>query len=124
MNAEADRINASKEFEMTIQHPATIHLPSERQLVLFRIVQEAFQNSLKHGKANQIKIAIGQSEAQVQVVIEDNGKGFNVTDTSRQGVGMINIKNRAQMLGGSAQWQSSGSGTSVTVQIPTLELIV
>jgi signal transduction histidine kinase len=123
LNAEADRINASRELEMTIQHPEVIHLPSERQLVLFRIVQEAFQNSLKHGKAEQIKIAVAQSDGQVHVVIEDNGMGFNVADTSRLGVGMINIKNRAQLLGGSAQWQSSGSGTSVTVRIPTLELI-
>lgn len=124
LNAEADRINATKEFEMIIHQPESIHLSSEHQLVLFRIVQEAFQNSLKHGKANQIKIVVAQSERQVDVVIEDNGKGFNVMDTSLPGVGMINIKNRALMLGGSAQWQSSGSGTSVTVRIPALELIV
>jgi signal transduction histidine kinase len=120
LTAEAKRINATKEFDMTINHPDVIHLPPERQLVLFRIVQEAFQNSLKHSKASQIKIAVAQSEAHVQVMIEDNGKGFDITDTSRIGVGMINIKNRAQMLGGSAQWQSSRSGTSVAVQIPTL----
>jgi signal transduction histidine kinase len=124
LSAEAYRINATKEFDMTIHHPEVIHLPSERQLVLFRIVQEALQNSLKHGKADQIKIAVAQSDGQVHVVIEDNGIGFNVADTSRLGVGMINIKNRAQLLGGSAQWQSSGYGTSVTVRIPTLELIV
>jgi signal transduction histidine kinase len=123
LTAEADRINATKEFEMTIHHPEEVNLPSEHQLVLFRIVQEAFQNSLKHGKANQIKIAVVQNEGEVHVVIEDNGKGFNVADPSLLGVGMINIKNRAHMLGGSAQWQSSGSGTSVMVQIPTFELI-
>ena len=124
LNAEADRINATKEFEMALHHPETIHLPSEHQLVLFRIVQEVFQNSLKHGKASQIKISVVQHENLVYVEVADNGKGFDVADTSRVGVGMINIKNRAQMLGGSAQWQSSESGTLVTVQIPTVEIIV
>lgn len=124
LTAEAKRINATKEFEMTIRHPEIINLPVEQQLVLFRIVQEAFQNSLKHGKASHISIFVEQRDAYVNVKIEDNGKGFDVSDSSRLGVGMINIKNRAQMLGGSALWQSSKSGTAVAVQIPTQEIIV
>ncbi len=122
LNAEARRINATNEFEMTIQHPEIIYLPSDRQLILFRIVQEAFQNSLKHGKASQINIRVEQVDVNLHVMIEDNGKGFDVSDSSQQGVGMINIKNRAQMLGGSAKWQSNGSGTAVKVQIPIQEI--
>jgi signal transduction histidine kinase len=118
LTAEAKRINATNEFEMAIHHPEIISLTSEHQLVLFRIVQEAFQNSLKHAKATQINIIAEQKEAHVNVRIEDNGKGFDMSDSSRQGVGMINIKNRAQMLGGSAKWQSSESGTAVIIQIP------
>jgi len=118
LTAEAKRINAANEFEMTIHHPEIINLSPEHQLILFRIVQEGFQNSLKHAKANQINIIAEQIEAQVIVRIEDNGKGFDVSDSSRQGVGMINIKNRAQMLGGSAKWQSSESGTAIIIQIP------
>jgi signal transduction histidine kinase len=124
LTAEAKRINATKEFDMTIRHPEIINLPSERQLVLFRIVQEAFQNSLKHGKASHINILVEQKDAYITVRIEDNGNGFDVSDNSLLGVGMINIKNRAQLLGGSAQWQSSRSGTSVAVQIPIQEQLL
>jgi signal transduction histidine kinase len=118
LSAEAKRINATNEFEMTINHPAIIHLPSERQLVLFRIVQEAFQNSLKHGKAKQIKISVHQIDLSLTVMIEDNGSGFDAKNIGQQGVGMINIKNRAQMLGGKVEWLSNPSGTSVAIQIP------
>jgi len=123
LDAEARRINATKEFEMTIHHPEIINLPSDRQLMLFRIVQEAFQNSLKHGKADHINILVEQGDGNLKVMIEDNGKGFDVSNSSLQGVGMINIKSRAQMLGGSAKWQSSGSGTAVNVQIPIQEIV-
>jgi signal transduction histidine kinase len=123
LTAEAGRINATNEFEMTIRHPEKINLPSERQLMLFRIVQEAFQNSLKHGKASHINILVEQRDGSLNVMIEDNGKGFDVSDNSLQGVGMINIKSRAQMLGGSAIWQSNGSGTTVNVQVPIQETV-
>lgn len=118
LTAEAKRINATKEFAMTIDHPEMIHLPPERQLVLFRIVQEAFQNSLKHGRAKQIKISVHQIDLSLNVMIEDNGSGFDSKDVTQQGIGMINIKNRAQMLGGKVQWLSNASGTSVAIQIP------
>ncbi len=119
LNAEAKRINSSKALEMVVNHPEEIQLTSEHQLVLFRIVQESFQNSLKHGQATLIKIEVHQLHAQLEVKIEDNGKGFDVTDTSLQGVGMINIKNRTQLLGGRADWKSSHLGTSIKIQIPT-----
>jgi signal transduction histidine kinase len=119
LTSEVRRINSSKELVMTLAHPDEILLPSEHQLVLFRIVQETCQNSLKHGKASRIKIGVQQASARLEVQIEDNGKGFDVADTSRHGVGMLNIKNRTQLLGGKANWMSSGEGTLVTIQIPT-----
>jgi signal transduction histidine kinase len=123
LTAEAKRINATKEFDMTIQHPKEIDLPFDRQLVLYRIVQESFQNSLKHGKASHIHVSIEQQHHTIRVVIEDNGKGFDVTDTSLRGVGIINMINRAQLLGGTTHWLSNGSGTSVSVQIPSQEQV-
>jgi signal transduction histidine kinase len=121
LSAEANRINAIKEFDMSITHPAVINLPSDRQLVLYRIVQEAFQNSLRHGRASHIEIIVKQNDSSVSILIKDNGKGFDIADTSRNGVGIINIKNRAQLLGGSALWQSNESGTAVSVEIPIHE---
>jgi len=118
LTAEAARINSSKDLNMTLEHPGVIHLPTERQLVLFRMVQEAFQNALEHGQPKQIRIFVRQDDSMIQVVVEDDGSGFDVSDSSRQGVGMINIRNRAQSLGGQAVWQSTGEGTSVTFQIP------
>jgi signal transduction histidine kinase len=118
LTTEAARINGSKELSMSLDHPDEIYLPAERQLVLFRMVQEAFQNSLEHGRSKQIKISVRQDDSLVQVMVEDDGSGFDVSDSSRFGVGMINIRNRAQSLGGRAVWRSTEKGTSVTIQIP------
>ncbi len=116
--AEANRINASKEFVMTLVHPDEVNMGREKQLILFRVVQEAFQNSIKHGKAQHIKIEVKQNETAIDIAVEDNGKGFDATDTLLHGVGMTNIKNRATMMGGTVKWKSGGAGTLVAIQIP------
>jgi len=118
LKAEVNRINVSKEFEMTFQHPSQVELSSDRQLVLFRIVQEAFQNALKHSKATRICIVMEQDANNLNVIIKDDGTGFTVADSSKLGVGIMNIKNRTQLLGGTVRWDSGDSGTQVGIQIP------
>ena len=118
LQAESDRIKASKELSVTLQHPGTIDMPPDRQIMLFRMVQEALQNSIKHGQASQISILAELLQNTLRVVVTDNGRGFNTSDTSIHGVGLTNIKHRAQLMGGSALWNSNQEGTSVTIQLP------
>jgi signal transduction histidine kinase len=118
LQAETDRITASKALLMTLQHPPSITLPVDRQIMLFRIVQEAMQNSIKHSKASHISIVAKQENNNLEVSITDNGKGFDVNDVAIQGVGVTNIRHRAQLMGGIATWNSSSEGTTVSIQLP------
>ncbi len=118
INAEARRINATKQFEMSVSHPEVIDLPAERQLVLFRIVQEAIQNSLKHGHASKLQIKASMQDSLLTVAVEDNGKGFDLTDTAKPGFGMNSIKHRASLMRGTAKWTSGNQGTCVKIEIP------
>ncbi len=118
LQAESDRVTASKVVSVTLQHPASIDMPADRQMMLFRIVQEAMQNAIKHAKASHISIVAQQKENNLEVSITDNGKGFDVNDVAIQGVGVTNIRHRAQLMGGMAKWNSSNQGTSVFIQLP------
>jgi signal transduction histidine kinase len=118
LQAEAQRIRTSKELEITLQHPPSIDMPADKQMMLFRIVQEAMQNAIKHAKASTISILAEQKENNLEVSITDNGNGFDTKDTALQGMGVTNIRHRAQLMGGSAKWLSDNKGTSVFIQLP------
>lgn len=120
LRAEAARLNASREFTMTVSHPDAIPLSADRQLMVFRIVQEAVQNALKHGQADHINVLAEKSDTHLNVAIEDDGTGFDVNDSHQQGLGMTNIRNRATVLGGKATWKSDEKGTSVLIQLPLI----
>lgn len=118
LQAESDRIKISKVLQVTLHHPETIDMPADRQLMLFRIVQEALQNSIKHGQASIIAIEVSQVENMLSVSITDNGKGFDIGNVSLQGVGINSIRHRTKLLNGIARWSSNSHGTSVSIQLP------
>jgi signal transduction histidine kinase len=118
LTTELERIKVSREVSVELHHSSPIDIAKERQVMLFRIVQEALQNALKHAKPTSITVKVAKNEESLYISVTDNGRGFNVNDVSKQGVGIMNIKHRAQLLGGSAQWQSSSNGTSVSIQLP------
>lgn len=120
LQEESHRINATGTLTMTIDCSVELDMPKERQLILFRMVQEAFQNSFKHGAATHIHMKAEQQEAKLVITIADNGKGFDVTDSSKHGFGIMNMKHRVSLIGGQAQWKSDHSGTLVTIEIPHL----
>ena len=116
--AESYRINSTGTLNMTIGRSVELDIPKEHQLILFRMAQEAFQNSFKHGTATHVHIKAEQQDAKLVITIADNGKGFDVTDISKHGFGIINMKHRVSLIGGLAQWKSDQTGTLVTIEIP------
>jgi two-component system NarL family sensor kinase len=120
MESELNRINrtniihASMEVEGRIQN-----FPQQKKLILFRIIQEALQNIIKHAQANTVAIFFKYTEEKVVVSIRDNGKGFTVNDTSMDGLGLQNIINRTKLIGGNAIIQSIiEEGTTIILTIP------
>jgi signal transduction histidine kinase len=96
---------------------------------LYRIAQESLHNSLKHGRADKIRISLFQSATQVLLEIQDNGTGIDLgamprSSGKRQGFGLRIMSYRASILGGELQvLRNEGRGTTVRCSIPTLERI-
>lgn len=97
--------------------------PTNVRTALYRIALGALTNVARHSKASSVKITIEYLEDLIHMTIEDNGKGFHVVKksgskkTSR--LGLISMRERAEMVGGSVQIDSAPSGpTTVRVEIP------
>lgn len=118
LQAEADRLRALGSIRVSLTHPPIVSLSSDRQILLFRMAQESLQNAIRHGKATDIAIVLGIDEERIRMTIEDNGGGFQADDLRNKGVGMTNIRHRAQIMGGAATWFSDKGGTRVTVTLP------
>ncbi len=89
-----------------------------KKLTLFRIVQEQLKNVLKYSKAGQVEILLQSKDKHVQLVIKDNGVGFDMKKTN-SGVGLTSIQDRAKFYNGKTEIKSSpGKGCLLTVSIP------
>lgn len=96
-------------------------LEPQKEMVLFRIVQEALHNSVKHARANALEVQLNYSPNVFTLIVHDNGKGFNSeTLTSAQtGIGLKSMRNRAILIGGKFSISSTeNGGTSISVEIP------
>ena len=99
-------------------------LPSEVELLMYRVIQEALNNIWKHSQATESHIDINFSEKQVDVSIQDNGIGFELSDMidnlAQTGkLGLIGMQERARLLGASLNFDSSpGQGTRVLFSLP------
>ena len=95
-------------------------LDGQQKLLAFRIVQEAINNAIKHGKARNINISLAYSKPTVQVAIADDGKGFDesLMETSK-GLGLQNMQLRAKLLGDLHVTSTEGKGTTITLNIET-----
>ncbi|GAA0556816.1 sensor histidine kinase [Chitinophaga japonensis] len=93
----------------------------QSKLLLFRMIQEALQNILKHARATQVVIDLQYQPETLQVTVHDNGAGFNVDQEieKKDGLGLQNILNRARLIGGTATISSSPEeGTSIHIIVP------
>lgn len=94
-----------------------VKLAPQEQFMLFRVIQEALQNVIKHAAANRIELHIFEEKNASHIIISDNGKGLpNAQDIT--GVGISNMTQRVHSLGGIIGWQSSQAGTIVSILIP------
>lgn len=91
---------------------------------LFNIIQEAVNNSLKHSKAQHIRVCLRQTPTTIETIIEDDGRGFDVEKVrasydQRGSFGLLNIEERASLVGGVAEVTSTpGKGTTWKVIVP------
>ncbi|MCR8561808.1 hypothetical protein KXD93_29400 [Mucilaginibacter sp. BJC16-A38] len=90
----------------------------EKDLILFRILQEILNNIMKHAHATQISIRLDYQNEQLYLKVTDNGVGFDTADLQHTegGMGLQNIRKRAGIIGGGANIDSApGEGTAITI---------
>ena len=91
---------------------------SSRGIHIYRLVQEAIQNSPKYAYPSQIMVSVAEIDNQFQLIVKDDGMGFEESKI-KQGNGLYNMRKRTEELGGKLDIQSeNGKGTSVTLIIP------
>jgi signal transduction histidine kinase len=95
-------------------------LPGEIETALYRIVQEALTNIVKHARAQRVSILVVRKPSSATVVIEDDGTGFSQPGSAdRGGLGLVGMRERVRLLDGRFEIESSpGAGTTLVAEVP------
>ena len=90
------------------------------ETTLYRIVQEAMTNTARHSQAKTLSVLLTARNNRVQAIIEDDGCGFDPVAARRSGdsVGLHSMAERAELLEGTLEIESSVKGTTVFVEVP------
>ncbi|HRG81323.1 MAG TPA: ATP-binding protein [Chitinophagaceae bacterium] len=123
LNEEAQRINGSGLCQVqVIQSGDSTDLQAADKNIIFRLLQEFIQNSLKHAKCRHILIRLVSIPGQLCITATDDGKGFD-TLASTEGIGLQNIRRRAAQLKAVYNMESTPEkGTVLTLEIPLNEV--
>lgn len=110
--------NAEKLFsiECRIENPINLHFKDPTSLThLYRIVQEATSNAVKHGNASKVLISMNSEETKLIVRIEDNGSGFSGDWDKQKGLGVRIMKFRSRLIGANLEISSSRFGGAAII---------
>jgi len=125
LKAEMEKIRRSGKYKVEfVGTGAVVFLDANKELILYRIAQEALNNVLKHAGGDYICLRLVYDTQQVTLSVEDNGCGFNINEKEIKGAakmrsGLINIYNRSKTLRGHCTISSNiGKGTIISVTIP------
>lgn len=117
----ANNMKLAAELEVTVDVIDDLEnlLNNEQQLMIYRIVQEQSNNILKYAEASEVFISIRTFDQKIELLISDNGKGFNKKEQKAKGIGFINIFNRVDAHNGKVTITSSpGNGCLLEVLFP------
>jgi signal transduction histidine kinase len=99
-------------------------LEPQKELILFRIIQEALHNIIKHAGAKTVKVSIAYSDKELELQIADDGQGFDLSPLNKEGetgfgLGLRNMQNRAKLIGADFSMSSNtDEGTIVKIVLP------
>jgi signal transduction histidine kinase len=97
-----------------------LSLPPEISTTAYRVFQEMLTNVARHAEATEVRVSLQLSEGCLQLVVEDNGRGFSPHDLQKpRSLGLLGMKERAAMVKGSLTVESlPGRGTTVRLEVP------
>ena len=105
----------------------TYRLQPQKEMILFRMVQEALNNAIKHSKATNIEVQLEYNDSYFRLGIVDDGIGFNpaLLESAKTGIGLKSMQNRAALIGGIFSVVSGiTTGTVITIKLNNIELLV
>lgn len=111
------------QIEMRLTVPEN-DIPEFSKIVIYRVLQEALNNALKHSLADTVRVKLEKVKGCLRLCVRDNGSGFNPQEVlknpdSLTGYGLKSMRDRAEVVGGALSLDSSlGSGTSVCLELP------
>ena len=119
------------EFETHSDISCELHMTEERieldeqsETAVFRVVQESLTNVARHAEASQVTVSVQRMGSHYQVMVSDDGKGFDIDCSRKTSLGLIGMRERVLMCEGEFQLDSKpGKGTIVTVRIPVKETL-
>jgi signal transduction histidine kinase len=111
-------VSRRSDIEVDVQSDiVSDHLPDEYRICIYRLVQEALSNAVRHSGANNAKVTLQQSAKSIVVRVTDDGRGFNPEHT--RGLGILGMEERVKRLGGTFKVESNvGHGATVIAELP------
>jgi len=112
--------NSSIHVDLSVAQNAIIDNPLTN-LMIFRVIQEAFNNIVKHANCKTVHISLHISDIEIEVIIVDDGVGFDVSKTLEKplGYGLYNMKERIEIVNGNLEINSIlKTGTTINIRIP------
>ena len=116
-----DSISEQRQIAVEVQSDLDDkRLPAETETALYRIVQEALTNVVKHAEASRVTVLLRRpSDRYVELVIQDDGAGFDPNEVRDGGLGLVGMRERVALLGGRLSVESSeGAGTMLRAEVP------
>ncbi|CAG5086085.1 sensor histidine kinase [Parvicella tangerina] len=120
-----DRINGFSSFDLAFHTHGFVsnQIGKDLQYNIYRIVQEALNNVLKHAEANEVCLQLIEVEQRLMIIIEDDGKGFAYNLLKREGRGLQNIAARVEWMDGKFTVDSGKTiGTTLIIEVPFRKL--
>lgn len=121
---DLEYIRSAKEIQCTLHKTGDDYsLGNEQELLIFRIVQEAVSNAVKHAAPTAIDIYLDYKPETFGVTVCDNGSGFDDSGNGKSGIGLSNMHVRTGLLKGNLKIESApGKGTTICVEAPVKNL--
>ena len=115
IDVELDRLKRLGLIQVEFKHPEKVEIEQTKEVIIFRMIQEFINNSLKHAEASILRIEVTEMDNQYSINVSDNGKGFRVHDEIRSS-GLINLEKRATLIGADLTFKSEvNKGTEMTI---------
>lgn len=114
------KVEETSRMKVTFSVVGNLQMTKDREINIYRIVQEVLHNCRKHAKAKAVSVHLERQNYYLSIFIQDDGIGFDYkTAIAQGGIGLTSLRNRTRVIGGSMQVESeAGRGTAFMFKIP------